>query len=328
MRKGLWLAALLVSLSGLAGQAGAETLRVAVGQRGFWDTSIAVWGDRAGFFQKEGLTLELLYTDGGAETQQAVISGSVEIGIGAGTLGVLGAAVRGAPLRAFAAEWHGASDLFWYGRAADPARSLADAAGKTAGFSTVGSSSHLVLLSLLEAAGVRGTQSGAQSGARPTPTGGAGATLTQVMSGQIDIGWSVVPIGLKEEQAGQIRILARGADLPALAEQTTRLNIVNAAYLTAHRDVIQRFARAYQASLDWAYAEPQAVAWFAEGLQIDPALARRSRDSFYLKSAMQPDIVKGLDLTLKQAIDLKRVPPGTTLEQARTMLDLVPAAAP
>ncbi len=316
MRTTLWLTALLALL---AGQAEAETLRVAVGQKGFWDTSITVWGDRAGFFQKEGLTLDILYTDGGAETQQAVISGSVEIGIGAGTLGVLGAAVRGAPVRAFAAEWHGASDLFWYGRAADPARSLADATGKTAAFSTVGSSSHLVLLSLLEAAGVR---------ARPTPTGGAGATLTQVMSGQIDIGWSVVPIGLKEEQAGQIRILARGADLPALAEQTTRLNIVNAAYLAAHRDVVARFARAYQASLDWAYAEPQAVAWFAEGLQIDPALARRSRDAFYLKPAMQPYVVKGLDMTLKQAIDLKRVPPGTTLDQARAMLDIVREGTP
>jgi NitT/TauT family transport system substrate-binding protein len=301
----------------LAGAAQAETLKVAVGQKGFWDTSIAVWGDRAGFFKKEGLTLDILYTDGGAETQQAVISGSVEIGIGTGTLGVLGAVVRHAPVRAFTAEWHGASDLYWYVRAADPIRSLRDAAGKTAGFSAVGSSSHLILLSLLDAAGVQ---------AKPTPTGGAGATLTQVMSGQVDLGWSAPPVGLREVDAGQIRIVARGADLPALAEQTTRVNIVNANYLGAHRDVVERFARAYRASLAWAYADTQAITWYAEGLGVDVAVAQRVRDEFYHADAMQPDTVRGLETTLRQAIELKRVPPATTIGQARTMVDIVGAA--
>ena len=311
-RAALWGVLLAVLL---ARPAGAETLKVAVGQKGFWDTSITAFGDRAGLFRKEGLTLELLYTDGGAETQQAVISGSVEIGIGAGTLGVLGAAVRRAPIKAFGAEWQGASDLFWYARAADPLRSLRDAGGKTVGFSTVGSSSHLVLLSLLDAAGVQ---------AKPTPTGGAGATLTQVMSGQIDIGWSVVPIGLREVDAGQIRILARGTDVPALAEQTTRVNIVNANYLAANRDVVVRFARAYQASLDWAYANPEAVQWFAEGLNIDPALAQRARDDFYRKEAMRPDVVRGLETTLKQAIELKRVPATTTIDQVKSVIEILP----
>lgn len=319
MRKTIRLVALLLAMWGAPLPAGAETLRVAAGQKGFWDTSITAWGDRAGFFRKEGLTLGILYTDGGAETQQAVISGGVEIGIGAGTLGVVGAAVRKAPLKAFGAEWHGASDLFWYVRAADPARSLKDVAGKTAGFSTVGSSSHLVLLSLLDAAGVQ---------ARPTPTGGAGATLTQVMSSQIDIGWAAAPIGLKQIGDGQIRIVARGSDLPALADQTTRLNIVNANYLAAHRDVVARFVRAYQASLDWAYSDPQALAWFAEGLGIDLPLATRTRDEFYRKEAMRPDVVRGLETTLRQAIELKRVPATTTLDQVRAAFDIFPAGTP
>ena len=309
----------LAILIALLAPAHAETLRVAVGQKGFWDTSITAWGDRAGFFAREGLTLDILYTDGGAETQQAVISGGVEIGIGAGTLGVVGAAVRKAPIRAFGAEWHGAADLYWYVRAADPAKTLRDAAGRTAGFSTVGSSSHLVLLSLLDAAGVQ---------ARPTPTGGAAATLTQVMSNQIDIGWSVAPIGLKQVADGQIRIVARGTDLPALAEQTTRLNIVNAAYLAANRDVVARFARAYRASLDWAYADPQALVWYAEGLGIDLPLATRTRDEFYRRADMRPGVVLGLETTLRQAIDLKRVPATTTIDQVRTVLDLIPGDAP
>lgn len=313
-RCALLLAAILVATG-----AHAETLKLAVGQKGFWDTSIAVFGERAGFFKQEGLDLDILYTDGGAQTQQAVISGGVQIGIGVGTLGVLAAAVKGAPVRVIAAEWHGASDLFWYVRADSPVHSMKDAAGRSAAFSAAGSSSNLVLLALLDAAGVR---------ARPTPTGGAGATLTQVMSGQIDIGWSVPPIGLDEAAAGRLRVVARGADLPALADQTTRVNIANAAWLRDNRGAALRFARAYGRSLAFAYSDPQAVAWFAEGLAIDPALARRVRDTYYPAAAMQPDVMKGLSATLRDMTEQRRVPPGTAVEQFTPAIDLLPGAAP
>ena len=53
-----------------------DKLKLAVGQRGNWDTSISELGQRVGIFKKHGIELELLYTQGGGETQQAVISGS------------------------------------------------------------------------------------------------------------------------------------------------------------------------------------------------------------------------------------------------------------
>ena len=61
-----------------------DTLKIAAGQRGNWDTSIAEVGQRAGIFKKHGLVLEILWTQGGGETQQAVISGSVDIGVAVG----------------------------------------------------------------------------------------------------------------------------------------------------------------------------------------------------------------------------------------------------
>lgn len=42
-----------------------ETLKVAVPQRGAWDTAVAELGQRGGIFKKHGLTLEILYTQGG-----------------------------------------------------------------------------------------------------------------------------------------------------------------------------------------------------------------------------------------------------------------------
>ena len=46
------------------------------------------------------------------------------------------------------------------------------------------------------------------------PTGGPPGTLTQVMSGQIDVGWSVPPFVLQELADGKLAIIARGATPP------------------------------------------------------------------------------------------------------------------
>ncbi len=76
------------------------------------------------------------------------------------------------------------------------------------------------------------------------------------MSGQIDIGWAVVPFALTEVQEGKIRIVARGNDVPSLKDQTVRVQIVNANALKAKKDVFIRFMRAYRETLDWMYTSP------------------------------------------------------------------------
>ena len=46
----------------------AETLRIASPQRGSWEGAIPELGKEAGIFQKHGLDLDILYTQGGGET--------------------------------------------------------------------------------------------------------------------------------------------------------------------------------------------------------------------------------------------------------------------
>src|SRR3954470_18120412 len=112
-RLGAIAAALWVTMAGPAARA-EDQLKLAIGQRGNWDTSFAEIGQRAGIFKKHGLALEIVYTQGSGETQQAVISGSVDLGIAAGVMGVLGAFSKGAPVRIISAETTGAADLYWY----------------------------------------------------------------------------------------------------------------------------------------------------------------------------------------------------------------------
>src|SRR4051794_41404350 len=76
-----------------------DSLKLAVGQRGNWASSVAEVGQRAGIFKKHGLTLDLLYTQGSGETQQAVIAESVDVGIAAGKERASYALVEDRPVR-------------------------------------------------------------------------------------------------------------------------------------------------------------------------------------------------------------------------------------
>src|SRR3712207_3460412 len=130
-----------------------ETLKLAIGQRGNWENAMPELGQKAGIFKKHGLNLEILYTQGGGETQQAVISGSVDIGIGVGTGGAMGAFAKGAPIRAFANSMTGIAE-YWYVPANSPIKTMKDAAGKTIAYSTRGSSTNSMVLGFLKHFGI------------------------------------------------------------------------------------------------------------------------------------------------------------------------------
>src|SRR3981081_3975063 len=136
-------AAVALALSVIASAAFADdAIKLAVGARGNWETAAAELGQQAGFFKRHGIALEILYTQGSGETQQVVISGSVAIGVGLGTTSVMAAFAKGAPLRAIGNASTGSSE-FWYVAANSPVLRMRDAGGKTIGFSTTGSSSHM-----------------------------------------------------------------------------------------------------------------------------------------------------------------------------------------
>jgi NitT/TauT family transport system substrate-binding protein len=141
---------LVAAALGAGAAAADDTLKLAIGQRGNWENSPPELGQKAGIFKKHGLDLEILYTQGAGETLQAVLSGSVDIGVGVGTGGTMGAFAKGAPVRAIANSTTGADDLFWYVPASSPVKSLKDAAGKTIAYSTTGSSTNLAVLAFIK----------------------------------------------------------------------------------------------------------------------------------------------------------------------------------
>ena len=308
--------ALLAGLSAIAAahSAGAEALKVAVAQRGFWNSTFIDVGLKQGYFKEAGLDIEILYTEGGASTLTPVIAGSIDIAMTNGILGVVAAYAKGMPVRIISAEATGAADAFWYARPESGIKGLADTNGKTVAFSSPGSSTNLILLQLIN-----------QAKATPklVATGGAPGTLTQVMSGQIDVGWSVPPFVLQQLADGRLVIIARGSDVAALAQQTIRVNVANVNALKEKRDALVRFVKVLKRSIDWAYSDPHAIDNYAEIAKVPRALAQQTRDEFFPKQSLQLAEVKGLDVTLKQALEFKYIPTPMTVAEAQGMLDIL-----
>jgi NitT/TauT family transport system substrate-binding protein len=300
-RAALAAAALVCGTAQAMSQAWAQdALKLAVGQRGNWETSLSDLGQRAGIFKKHGLSLEILYTAGAGETLQAVISGSVDIGIGVGTSGAMGAFAKGAPVRAIGSATVGSNDLYWYVKADSPLKSLKDATEKTTiAYSTTGSSTNILALGLIKTNNIK---------AKPEKTGSPPGTLTMVMSGQIDVGWAAPPFGLKEVEEGKIRIVARGSDVPSSRKQTVRLLIANATKLAANRELFARYMRAYRETLEWMYADAKALTLYKEFSGIPENLTKRAVAEFYPKEALDPDRIEGLDEVMVDAVAFKFLP--------------------
>src|SRR6516162_6430876 len=281
--------AALIGLAAVAGAqtATAETLKVAVAQPGFWNSTFIDVGLKQGYFKVVGLDIDILYTEGGASTLTPVI---------------------------ISAEATGAAEAFWYARPDSGITRLADTNGKTVAFSSPGSSTNLILLQLVNQAKVA---------PKLVATGGAPATLTQVMSAQIDVGWSVPPFVLQQLADGRLVIIARGSDVAALAQQTIRVNVANANVLKERRDAFVRFVKALSRSIDWAYSDPKAIDNYAEIAKVPRALAQQTRDDFFPKQALQLSEVKGLDVTLKQALEFKYITSPMTVADAQGMLDIL-----
>ena len=291
-----------------------DRLKVAIGQINNWENQAPTLGQDAGIFRKHGLVLENFGTQGAGETIQPVIAGAAEIGAGVGVAGVMTAYAKGAPVRILAPMFTGTGDIYWYVRADSPIKSLKDATERhTIAYSTTGSTSHNTVLAFVSDLAVK---------AKPTATGGPPGTFTQVMTGQIDIGWSAPPFGLQEEKDGKIRIIGRGSDATSLNGQTIRVLIVNADVLKNRKDAIVRFLRAYRETVDWMYASPDAVRMYSEKTKLPQELIRESIGKYHTKAAMQTDEMKDLDGIVRDAVKLKYIDKPLTREQLADFIQI------
>ena len=309
MRHFLAIVAMAATIAQVNPGAADDLVKMTIGQRGNWDTSITHHGEKAGIFKKHGLQLEMIYTSGSGETLQPVIAGGVDLGLAVGA-----AYAKGAPVRIIGAQATGAADS-WYAK--NPSiKTLKDTNGHTIAFSTNGSSTNSVVRAFIDEFKLT---------AKPQATGNPSATLTAVMTDQVDVGWASPPFGLKEMEEDKIHLVARATDATLVRGQTIRVLVANADVLAKRKDVIERFMKAYRESIDYMYSSnPQVITDYAEFAKVPEPMAKRVRDEFFPMSLVNPDKIHGLDSLIPEAVNLKFIPGPLSKEQITELIQISP----
>jgi NitT/TauT family transport system substrate-binding protein len=289
-----------------------DTLKVAIPQRGAWDAGVADLGQRGGIFKKHGLNLDILYVQAGPESIQALIGGSIDIATASGVSAAVGTFAKGAPIRIIGSEMIGGPDLYWYVPTDSPIRRVEDFNGKTVAYSLTGSSSHAALLALIAQYKLT---------AKPTSTGNIASTITQTMTGQVDVGFGAAPFGLDLVEDGKIRIIATGNDVASLRTRTVRVNLTSVSNLQNRRDTIGRFHRAYKETVDWMYSDPAALEQYAEYSNLPEKIVLRVRN-LIPKESLATDRVQGIDQIMADAVAGKFIPAPLNAEQVKELVQI------
>ena len=289
-----------------------DTLKVAIPQRGAWDAGVADLGQRGGIFKKHGLNLDILYVQAGPESIQALIGGSIDIATASGVSAAVGTFAKGAPIRIIGSEMIGGPDLYWYVPADSPIRRVEDFNGKTVAYSLTGSSSHAALLALIAQYKLT---------AKPTSTGNIASTITQTMTGQVDVGFGAAPFGLDLVEDGKIRIIATGNDVASLRTRTVRVNLTNVSNLQSRRDALVRFNRAYRETVDWMYSDPAALKHYGEYSNLPEKIVLRVRN-LIPKENLATDRVQGMDQIMADAVAGKFIPAPLNAEQVKDLVQI------
>ena len=152
--------------------------------------------------------------------------------------------------------------------------------------------------------------------------GDVSITVTQVMSGQLDAGYSVTPVHLDAVEDGRIRIIGRAWDIPHLRGQTIRVQIANARVLAEKRDAIARYLAAYRETVDWMYSSEDALQRYLKFSGFSEKSVRRTLAEFITKDSLQIDEVRGIPSIQEDAVQYKMLQQPLTDAQLAELIQI------
>src|SRR5687767_9926084 len=322
---GKWLslagAALLVAAAASSAWAAAARTKiiVVVPHRILFTVALPVYiAQEKGFYREANLDVDAVFTRGGGENVQAVVSGDAQIGLGTGTLAVISAFVKKAPITIAAAEITG-MDAFWYVQSSTAIRQMEDLAGKKIAYSRPGASSHMAVLAIADQVKAKGLKP-----AEPVSLGGIPEVYTAVRTGQTDAGWSVAPFQLDLVEKGELRVVVRGEEITAMKEISARVHFTNNDFAAKNPDAVRGFFRAQQRALDYMFdhKEETAKIWIRRAELKFPESAILKTWDYYNKAAMTLKPIRGLQATIEDGIRNKFLTQPLTQAELNNLIDL------
>jgi NitT/TauT family transport system substrate-binding protein len=204
--------------------------------------SLANVGTEAGIFKKHGIELQITALAGGAKLHQAMIAGSLDVALGAGTdFGLIAESATEKGVGVLATK---PSNMVIQASAISKITTVEGMKGKKVGVSSTGALTYWLAqkLSQREGWGLDGMQL--------VTTGGGQATTAGFVSGQLDGSVGSLEGALKVQQMGQGTILLSFGDVvdPFIAHVIFATNDM----IASHPETLRRFLAAWYESVAFA----------------------------------------------------------------------------
>ncbi|HWE76251.1 MAG TPA: ABC transporter substrate-binding protein [Stellaceae bacterium] len=261
--------ALIAALASATAAHAADTIKIGKAVQDVWLYTPADVGIAEGIFAKQGLDVDISILSGGAKLQQALLSGSIDIGLGGSQAMAL--SVKGSPVIAVASLAGPPAGFSIVVVTDSPIKTVADLKGKSIGFASNGS----ILDWLQQRLSIE--EGWGQHGMKGVAAGGSEASSAALLSHQLDAIISTTETGFTLEAKHQARILSNMQ--PFAPNLITQVIFARTPFLKEHPDQVERFLKGWFASVAFMAANKEkSSAISARALNMDPAVVERAYD--------------------------------------------------
>lgn len=308
-RRLAWCAALLMTAALQPGDArAADLVRVGNPSADDFHFSMANVGIAAGIFKKEDIELQITSLAGGAKLHQAMIAGSLDVALGAGT--DIGLIVKGAPEKGVGVLATKPSNMVLQASTLSHVTTIAEMKGKKVGVSSVGALTYWLGQQLMKHEGW------GPNGLELVATGGGQGNIAGFVSGNLDGAVTSLEAALKVEQAGQGRILLTFGDIvnPFVAH----VIFATDAMMEKHPAVLRRFLKGWYETIAFARAHKEDAIRYSQPVTgLSDALAHKVYDiemqTFSADGKFDPVGLEAVKQALVDLGQLKEKPDSKTL---------------
>jgi NitT/TauT family transport system substrate-binding protein len=206
--------------------------------------------DRLGFFNAEGLDIEVLDLGTGVRSQQAVLEGAADVAC-SGFEGLIPYHANRNQPQSFCLLARAPQVAFGVSTRSMPAyRRVNELKGRKVGIVSTGAAAELVAALVLAVGGLK------LEDVQLVETGGVGAALQAVRSGQVDAMVHMEPVMTMLEQKGDVRIISDARSLQGSQDifgglMPATCLFASSNYLRAHPGTAQAMANAVVHALKW-----------------------------------------------------------------------------
>jgi NitT/TauT family transport system substrate-binding protein len=261
--------AVIVSAAVAGAAAAAERVRVGKAVPFAWTFTPIDVGIAVGTFAQEGLELEVTGFAGDARVQQALVSDSIDFGLGSGA--GMGFLAKGVPAKAVAAMAGAPMNMSMVVPYDSPIKTLDDIKGKKIGITTVGSLTDWLLKRVVAA------KKWAPTDVTAVTVGGMDSTKAALKTGQIDGVVIALELGYALEAAKEWRVVALLA--PFAPDFHTHVIFARDELIAKRPDLVERFLRGWFKTIAFMQANKErTVEITAKVLNLDPAVISRVYD--------------------------------------------------